>query len=97
MPVEKAGFAFTVAFDRAMSWREITRFNTDLAESLRARLLPKVLLDIRHYNSYELPGLQVADLAAWACFQQWERADEMWAAALRDIAGDYRETVFLKK
>lgn len=64
--------------DRSKSRPEIVEFDSYIRQQLQARLDPSIPLDIRHKQSYEVPGLQAADLFCWGIFQKYERSRTDW-------------------
>lgn len=64
--------------DRSKSKPEIEEFNCYVRNQLEGRLNPKTPLDMYHWQSYETPGLQAADLFCWGVFEKYERNRTEW-------------------
>lgn len=64
--------------DKCMGKPEIAEFNSYIRKQLEARLNPKVPLDIYHWKSHEIAGLQATDMFCWGIFQKYERGSVDW-------------------
>lgn len=70
--------------DKSKSKPEIKEFNSYIRSQIQARLDPKVVLDIYHWNSQENAGLQVVDMFSWGIFQKYERKNTEWFEIFRE-------------
>lgn len=75
---EKAAVQVELIVDKSKGKWEIKEFNRYIENALKARLDPKVPLNIRHENSAVYKGIQAADLFSWGIFRTYERSDYVW-------------------
>ncbi len=78
IPFEKASSRVELIIDKSKSKPEISEFNRYISSQLEGRLNPKVPLDIYHWLSHEIPGLQAADMFCWGIFRKYEKNDLEW-------------------
>lgn len=85
IPFEKyAGDRVQFVVDRSKGKPEIEEFNMYIRSQLNARLNPNIPLTLEHRRSYEVPGLQIADLFSWGIFQKYERNRTEWFDVFRE-------------
>ncbi len=64
--------------DKSMGKPEIEEFNSYIRRALESRLSPEIPLDIYHWVSHKIPGLQAADVFCWGIFQKYEKENIEW-------------------
>lgn len=64
--------------DKSKSKHEILGFNEYIVNQIKARLDPRVPLNIYHNLSQESPGLQATDMFAWGISRKYEKGDRTW-------------------
>jgi hypothetical protein len=69
--------------DRSQGAAERYPFNTYIEAQLEGRLDPSVRLDITHADSTSAPGLQLADMFAWAIHRRYEYLDDTYVELFR--------------
>ncbi len=69
--------------DKSRSKQGIAEFNSFILSQVKARVDPRVPLNILHRHSQETPGLQAADLFAWGVFRKHEKGDLEWYGVFR--------------
>jgi hypothetical protein len=75
---ENAAVQVELIVDKCKGKWEIKEFNSYIENQLKARLDPKVPLNIRHEDSTVYKGIQAADLFSWGIFRTYERKDSSW-------------------
>jgi len=75
---ENAAVQVELIVDKSKGKWEIKEFNRYIETQLKARLDPKVPLNIRHENSTVFKGIQAADLFGWGIFRKYEKTDFSW-------------------
>lgn len=75
---ENADQQVELIVDRSKSQKQIREFNEYIINQLKARINPKVPLNINHENSIVYKGLQAADLFSWGVFRKYEKQKCDW-------------------
>lgn len=83
IPMERADTRVQFIIDKSKNKNEIADFNAYATRNLKARLDPRVPLDVYHHRSSENAGLQVVDLFTWGIFRMHERGDPIWRDVFR--------------
>lgn len=73
-----------VIIDRSKNKPEIEEFNLYIRNQLEGKLNPKTPLDIYHWKSHEIPGLQAVDMFCWGIFEKYERSRLEWFEIFED-------------
>lgn len=84
IPVEDASTRITVFIDRSKNKTEIKEFNDYIIRNTKARIDPRVPLDIVHHTSHENKGLQAVDTFCWGIFRKYERKDNDWFSIFKE-------------
>ena len=80
---EDAAGNVLLTVDRSQGAADRYRFNTCIEAQLEGRLDPSVRLDITHADSASSPGLQLADMFAWAIHRSYEYLDDTFVELFR--------------
>ena len=81
--LDTTGVRVILTVDKSKTAARINRFNEYIIAHLKARLDPRIPLEIFHRSSQEVLQLQAADLVAWGVFRKYERRDTGWVERLR--------------
>lgn len=76
---ENAKVQIDLIVDRSKGPAQIREFNQYIYTQLKARIDPKVPMNIKHENSKIYKVLQIADLFSWGIFRTYEHQDTEWA------------------
>ena len=90
------GVRVILTVDRSKTGARINRFNEYIIAHLKAKLDPRIPLEIFHRSSQEVLQLQAADMVAWGVFRKYERRDTRWVEKLREKLA-IEEGLWLKK
>jgi len=90
------GVRVILTVDRSKTGARINRFNEYIIAHLKAKLDPRIPLEIFHRSSHEVLQLQAADMVAWGVFRKYESDDTQW---VEKLAGKIaiEEGLWLKK
>lgn len=75
---ENADLHVDLIVDKSKGQKQIKEFNEYIFNQLKARINPKVPLNILHVNSISYEGIQAADLFSWGIFRTYEKKDNAW-------------------
>ena len=78
-----SGVRVILTVDRSKTGARINQFNEYIISNLKARVDPRIPLEIFHRSSQEVLQLQAADMLAWGIFRKYERQDTEWIERLR--------------
>lgn len=78
IPFEKARERVYLYIDKSKGSQGISEFDQYVTTQLKARLDPRVPLEIYHRHSNEVPGLQAVDLFCNGIFKKYEKEDLTW-------------------
>ena len=80
---ENAAVQVELIVDKSKGKWEIKEFNDYIINQLKARIDPKVPLNIKHENSIAYKGIQAVDLFSWGIFRCYEKKDNAWFNAFK--------------
>ena len=72
------GERVSLILDKSKGKQAIADFNSYILGQIKAKINPKIPLDIFHYISHERLGLQAVDLFSWGIFRKYEKNDVEW-------------------
>ncbi len=78
IPFEKARERVYLYIDKSKGSQGISEFDEYITTQLKARLDPRVPLEIFHRHSNEVAGLQAVDLFCNGIFKKYEKEDSTW-------------------
>lgn len=86
---KEAAVRVIMTVDKSKGKTEVRNFNHYILAHIKARLEPKIPLEIYHADSRQNPGLQAADMFAWGLFRKYEVRDYGWYEVFKDkITGE---------
>jgi len=79
IPFEKVdGERIELIIDKSKGKPEVVEFNSYIRSQLQARIDPKTPLEIYHWDSKQVAGLQLCDMFCWGIFVFHERKNNEW-------------------